>query len=79
VSAPRKPDPDERFKIEGDPEHALRAAMNVRWYVVVVDTGEPELPPNPPGGFATEEEARRLHRTLMHGDPRLEVRAVRVP
>ena len=48
--------------------------MGVRWYVVVADTGEPELNLlNPPGGFATEDEARELHRSLLHGDPRLQV------
>ena len=47
---------EERLKSEGAPEDVLRAGMGVRWYVVVADTGEPELPPNPPGGFATEDE-----------------------
>jgi hypothetical protein len=70
------PKRDERFSIEGDPEDALRGLLGARWYIVVVATGEPELPPNPSDGFATESEARKFHRTVLRGDPRLEVRPV---
>lgn len=70
---------DEPSKIEGDPEDPRRGVTGLRWYVVVADTGEQELPPNPPGGFATEDEAHELHQTLLHGDPRLEVRPVHTP
>jgi hypothetical protein len=74
---------EERVSIPLDPEEALRGLMQVdpgervRWYIVVAETGEPEWPPNPSNGFATEAEAEEFHRTVLRGDPRLEVRPVR--
>jgi len=75
---------DERFRIEGDPEEAPRGLLavdpsdggEVRWYIVLAATGEPELPPNRQDGFATEDEAHEFHRTVLRADPRLEVRPV---
>jgi hypothetical protein len=73
-----KPDLDERFKIEGDPEDALRAVLGAeRWYIVNRETDELASPPNPKDGFATESEARDFHRTVREGDPALEIRRAR--
>ena len=75
---------DERFSIEGDPEDALRGLLaadpaEVRWHIVFVDTGNVAPPPNRPEGYATEDEALEAHATVLEGNPKLEVRAVRTP
>ena len=47
------------------------------WYILDAEGGDPGPPPS--GPFATEDEAREVHRTAHNDDPMLVVRWVETP
>ncbi len=48
------------------------------WYILDAETGDPPES-SPSGPFATEDEAREVHRNVYNGDPMLVVRWVETP